>query len=50
MTRSDLALTSMATEDLLVNDSSYRQAVETVGESLPQLDAVSPFAYNGDTN
>lgn len=28
-------------EDLLVNDGSNRQAVEAVGECLPQLDVIS---------
>lgn len=31
-------------EDLLVNDGRNGQAVEAVGESLPQLDVVSPLA------
>jgi hypothetical protein len=31
-------------EDLLVNDGGNRQAVEAVGESLPQLDVVSSLA------
>jgi hypothetical protein len=31
-------------EDLLIDDSSNGQAVEAVGERLPQLDVVSPLA------
>jgi hypothetical protein len=31
-------------EDLLIDDSSNGQAVEAVGECLPQLDVVSPLA------
>lgn len=31
-------------EDLLVDDGGNGQAVEAVGESLPQLDVVSSFA------
>lgn len=31
----------MHTEDLFVNKSGNREAVEAVGESLPQLDVVS---------
>jgi len=34
----------MHAEDLLVNDGSNWQAVEAVGESLPQLDVVSSLA------
>ena len=34
----------MHTEDFLINDSRYRQAIEAVGEGLPQLNIVSPFA------
>lgn len=30
-------LTSMAAEDLLINDSSNREAVKAVSEGLPQL-------------
>lgn len=33
----------MHRENLLVDDSRYGQAVETVGESLPQLDVVTSF-------
>ena len=32
-------------EDLLVNDGSNGQAVETIGKSLPQLDVVPSFAF-----
>ena len=32
-------------EDLLIDDSSDWQAVEAVGESLPQLDVITTFAY-----
>ena len=31
-------------EDLLVDDGRNRQAVEAIGESLPQLDVVPPLA------
>ena len=34
----------MHRENLLINDRRDRQAVETVGECLPQLDVVAPFA------
>ena len=34
----------MHSEDLLINDGGDGQAVETVGERLPQLDVVPPFA------
>lgn len=34
----------MHREDLLVNDSGNRQAVEAVGKRLPQLDVVPSFA------
>ena len=36
---------AVAAEDFLVNDGRHRQTVETVGESLPQLDVVTPFAW-----
>ena len=36
--------TSMATEDLLIQDGSYRQAIETVSKGLPQSDIVSLLA------
>ena len=39
-----LALTSMATEDFVIYDGGYGQAVETVGERLPQLDVIPPLA------
>lgn len=32
-------------ENLLINDSRNRQAVEAVGESLPKLDVVPPLAF-----
>lgn len=35
--------TSMATEDLLVDDGRNRQTIEAVGEGLPQLYVVPPF-------
>jgi hypothetical protein len=34
----------MATENLLVDNGCHGKAIETVGESLPQLDVVAPFA------
>lgn len=36
-------------EDLLVNDGGNGQAVEAVGESLPQLDVVSSLALIVET-
>ncbi len=30
---------------LLIHESSYRQAVEAVGECLPEPDVVPPFAF-----
>ena len=36
--------TSVAAEDLLVDDGGQREAVEAVGEGLPQLDVVPPLA------
>lgn len=36
-------------EDLLVDDGGNRQAVEAVGESLPQLDVVAPLALVVET-
>ena len=36
----------MAAEDLLVYDGGHGQAVEAVGEGLPQLDVVAAFAWN----
>jgi len=36
--------TAVHGEDLLVDDSGDRQAVEAVGERLPQLDVVAPLA------
>ena len=32
-------------EDLLVNDSCNWQAIEAVGERLPQFDIVPPLAF-----
>ena len=32
-------------ENLLINDGSDRQAVETIGESFPQFDVVPSFAF-----
>ena len=34
----------MTAKDLLVNDGSYRKAIETICECLPQLDIVSALA------
>ena len=34
----------MHAEDLLVHDGRHGQAVEAVGEGLPQLDVVPPLA------
>ena len=36
--------TSMAAEDLLVDDSSDGEAVEAVGKDLPELDVEAPLA------
>ena len=38
------AQTAMTTENLLVDNGCHRKAIKTVGESLPQLDVVVPFA------
>ncbi len=38
------AQAAVATEDFLVDDRSHGQAVEAVGERLPQLDVVSALA------
>jgi hypothetical protein len=38
------AQTTVHGEDLLVNDSGDRKAVEAVGESLPQLDVIATLA------
>lgn len=35
----------MHSEDLFVNDRGNWQAVETIGEGLPQFDIVSSFAF-----
>ena len=35
----------MHTEDLLVNDGGYRQAVEAVSESLPKLYVITSFTF-----
>jgi hypothetical protein len=43
------AQTAVHGEDLLVNDSGNGQAVEAVGEGLPELDVVSPFALIVET-
>lgn len=32
-------------EDLLIDDGGNRQAVEAIGECLPELDVVPPFAF-----
>lgn len=37
----------MTTKYLLVDDGRHRQAVEAVGEGLPQLDIVPPLTYKG---
>jgi hypothetical protein len=39
------AQTAVHGEDLLVDDSGNRQAVEAIGERLPQLDVVSSLAF-----
>jgi len=39
----------MATEDLLVDNSGDRQAVEAIREGLPELDVVSPLAFIVET-
>jgi len=36
-------LTTMTAENLLVNDSCNREAVEAIGEGLPQTDIESSF-------
>ena len=38
------AQTAVAAENLLIHDGGDGQAVEAVGESLPQLDVVTPLA------
>lgn len=38
-------LTSMAAEDLLVDDSSNGEAVKAVGEGLPQFDVEPALAW-----
>lgn len=43
------AQSSMHGEDLLVNDSSDGQTIETIRESLPELDVVSPLALIVET-
>ena len=40
----------MAAEDLLVDDGRDREAIEAVGERLPQLDVVSPLACTTHTH
>lgn len=35
----------VTTEDLLINDSSNWEAVETVREGFPQLNVISPFTW-----
>ena len=40
-----LRLTAMTTEYLLINDSCQGQAVETIRESLPQLNVVATLAW-----
>lgn len=35
----------MATEDLFINKGGNRQTVEAVGESFPQLDGETAFAF-----
>ena len=41
--------TAMHGEDLLIDDSSYGQAVEAVRERLPQLDIIASFAYRWES-
>ncbi len=36
--------TTVHGEDLLIDDSSNWEAVETIGEGFPELDVVTPFA------
>ena len=36
---------SVTTENLLVNDCGYRQAVEAICESLPQFNIVATFTF-----
>ena len=36
-------------EDLLINDGSYRQAVEAIGKRLPKLDVIPPLAFIVET-
>lgn len=43
----DSFLTSVAAEDLLVDDGGNGEAVEAVGESLPQLDVEPALAWWG---
>ena len=38
------AQTTMATENLFVNNCSHWQTIEAVRESFPQFDVISPFA------
>lgn len=40
---------SVTTKDLLVHDRRHWQAVEAVGESLPQFDVVPSFAWTQET-
>lgn len=37
--------TTVHGEDLLIDDGGNRQAVEAIGECLPELDVVPPFAF-----
>ena len=37
--------TTMAAEDLFINNGSHRQAVEAVCKRLPQFDVVAPLAF-----
>jgi hypothetical protein len=39
----------MHRKDLFVNDGGDWQAVETVGERLPELDVVPSFAWSKDS-
>lgn len=41
--------TSVATEDLLINNGCNRQTVEAVSEGFPQLYVVSPLACGWQT-
>jgi len=42
----DALLTTMTTEDLLIQNGRYWQTVEAVSESFPQPNVVTSFTYN----